>query len=299
LERQLRDKDDLLQAKEAEQQKLDALRQTQVEKLQQEIRDKNQSLAELEKRIKFQEEISRQYHSALVTAEQGLENIRLLNHENKQLKNWMRKLNNGFQDLMASRRWKVGNAIGRIIGGMLLHPKNPIVVNHIREIFTQIEKANQQTAECYIMPAPENRPDGERLLRWMKQLQNNFQALMASRRWRVGNAAIRSIEVMLFRPRMRLAPDYMQEVFAEFENWKQNAFKGRSISSLSYGEIEQLLAWMRKLNINFLAMMGSRRWRIGNAMGRFVKSLLFKPRTPMAADHMQKIFEDYLNVFHR
>ena len=133
----------------------------------------------------------------------------------------------------------------------------------------------------------------------MKQLQDDFQALMASRRWRVGNAAFRSIEVMLFRPRIRLAPDYMKEIFTEFEDWKQNAFEGKPISTLSYANIKQLLAWMRKLNNNFQAMMDSRRWRFGNAMVRFVKSLLFRPRKPMVTDHMQKIFQDYRNVFQR
>lgn len=299
LEGQLAENTTALQAKEAERQEQDALRQTQIEKLQQEITDKNQSLAELEKRIKFQEELSGQYHSALVTAEQGLENIRLLNHENKQLTTWLRKLNNGFQALMASRRWKMGNAIGRIIGGILLRSKKPMVVDHIREIFTQFEKANQQAADYYTMPALGNQHDGERLLKWMKQLQDDFQALMASRRWRLGNAAFRSIEIMLFRRRMRLAPDYMKEIFTEFENWKQNVFEGRPISSLSYGDIKQLLAWMRKLNNNFQAMMASRRWRVGNAMVRFVKSLLFRSRKPMVTDHMQKIFEDYRNVFQR
>ena len=211
----------------------------------------------------------------------------------------MRKLNNGFQALMASRRWKVGNAIGRIIGGILFRSKKPMVVNHIREIFTQFEKANQQDADYYTMPALGNKHDGERLLRWMKQLKDDFQALMASRRWRMGNAAFRSIEIMLFRRRMRLAPDYMKKIFTEFENWKQNVFEGRPISSLSYGDIKQLLAWMRKLNNNFQAMMASRRWRFGNATVRFVKSLLFRPRKPMVTDHMQKIFEDYRNVFQR
>ncbi|MEA2085011.1 MAG: hypothetical protein U9O82_12410 [Thermodesulfobacteriota bacterium] len=273
--------------------------QKQADALEKKVRHKSQALAELEKRLKSQQELSGQYHSALVTAEQGLENTGLLNHENKQLSNWMRKLNNGFQALLASRRWKVGNAIGRIIRGILLRSKNPMVVDHISEIFTQFEKANQQAADYYTMQAPENQHDGERLLKWMKQLQDDFQALMASRRWRFGNAAFRSIEIMLFRRRTRLAPDYMKEIFTEFENWKQNVFEGRPISSLSYGEIKQLLAWMRKLSNNFQAMMASRRWRFGNATGRFAKTLLFQPKTPIVTDHMQKIFEDYRNVFKR
>ena len=89
----------------------------------------------------------------------------------------------------------------------------------------------------------------------------------------MGNATFRSIEVMLFRPRMRLAPDYMQEIFAEFENWKQNAFKGRPISSLSYGEIKQLLAWLRKLNNNFQAMMDSRSISTSASQGEKTKAL--------------------------
>lgn len=301
LESQLAEKSTALQSKEAEGEKQDALRQTQIEKLQQEITDKNQSLAELEKRIKFLEELSGQYYSALVTAEQGaeqgLKNIRLLDHENKQLINWMRKLNNGFKALMASRRWKVGNAIGRFIRGILLRSHMPMAVDQIQEIFTLFEKANQQISGYDKLQAPEDHHDIKRLIRWMKQLQNDFHALMASRRWRWGNAAIRSIEVMLFRPRVRLVPDHMQEIFNQFENWKRYAFEGRPLSSLSNSEIEQLHAWMRILNSDFQAVMASRRWRVGNALGRFINRLFFQPKTPMVTDHMQMIFKDYRNVF--
>jgi len=211
----------------------------------------------------------------------------------------MRKLNTFFQALIASRRWKVGNAIGRIIGGILLRSKKPIVVDHICDIFTQFEKADQQATDDCTMPPPENQQDGERLVRWMKQLQEDFQALMTSRRWRFGNAAFRSIEVILFRPRVQLAPDYMKEVFIEFENWKQKVIEGRHISSLSYGEIEHLLVWMHMLNSNFQAMMASRRWRFGNATGRFVRSLFFRQRKTIVTDHMQEIFNDYSNVFQK
>jgi hypothetical protein len=131
----------------------------------------------------------------------------------------------------------------------------------------------------------------------MKQLQNNFKALIASRRWRIGNAALTPLERLLFRPRIPMAPDHIQEIFNHYERWRQNVFQGRSLATLTRDEIQQLTKWMRQLRKNYEALIASRRWRVGNATGRFFSRLALRRKKQMATDYMQQIFDEYEKKF--
>lgn len=142
LKLQLRDKDTILQDKECE------LRVQKVQNIEQgdtlntEIAEKNHVVVSVEKRLEYQEELSRQYYSDLITVEKELENNnRLFNYKYKQLTTWMKQLNEAFQLLTASRRWKFSQVAGRIYQALRLRSKGSTVIDQIQDIFERFEQS--------------------------------------------------------------------------------------------------------------------------------------------------------------
>ncbi|MBC2695556.1 MAG: hypothetical protein HF982_09850 [Desulfobacteraceae bacterium] len=56
---------------------------------------------------------------------------------------------------------------------------------------------------------------------------------------------------------------------------------------------KQLKRWMDQLHNDFNALVGSKRWRTGNALIRFMEVMLLKGKKPGAAHHMQQVFASY------
>jgi hypothetical protein len=209
---------------------------------------------------------------------------------NQQMNRWISKLHHHYRDLMVSRRWRIGNAAGRMIEIVRFRSRRPHALDHMENLFDQYREfvAGNSTEKARSISE-----QGALLIGWIDKLQKNFNALIASRRWKIGNCLIRAVEIPLLRPRVPMAPDHMKEIFAQYENWIRHTFQGRSKSAITPKDIQQLSAFIKKLKDNFEAMMVSRRWRYGNAAGRFLGHLLFRPVTPMASDHMQEIFQKY------
>lgn len=54
-------------------------------------------------------------------------------------------------------------------------------------------------------------------------------------------------------------------------------------------DIKQLIRWIEQLDHDIEAILKSRCWRFGNAIGELGRRVIFKSRVPMATDHLEKI----------
>ena len=239
------------------------------------------------------ENLTKQYHSARKAAENARESNRRLNGVNTQLTDWIHALKTAFEALTSARRWKLACRAGRIFEVLRLRPKSPTAVDKIHGIFGLFEYTLQPHCESVPQVNYVDSYDGELLISWMEQLQRAFPAFVGSRRWRLGNATIRLVEKLLFRPKVLLAPEHMASIFSEFENWQQKILLGDQRKSLPNYTIEQLCEWLRKLDHDFQATLACRRWRFGSAMARILMRLAFRPQVPLVTDHMQEIFRDF------
>ena len=271
------------------------IHQDHVDTLERQMRQKEANLERLENRLNDQDGIIARQRNALIDAEKEAAANRQLKQANRQLNAWMQELQNAFQALVASRRWKFGHAVGRAVEVLRFRATGPTALDQIRGIFGQFAHTPQ--------PEPDPPPqtgypvfhDGEVLISWMQQLQRDFQAFIGSHRWRWGHATVRLAEMLLLRPKVLLAPIHMAEVFAQFEDWHKNGIRARSDRWLSREEILQLNTWLNALEQDFHATLACRRWRLGSTMVRLVQILSFRRPVPLVTDHMQQIFEDYRN----
>lgn len=209
---------------------------------------------------------------------------------NTQMSMWLRKLHKDFHALKESKRWKAGNALIRFLEILLLRGREPLALDHMEKIISEYaawkDKKNPASANRGVFRV--TRDDVYRHRHWMDQLQDDFDALQSSFRWRLGNALVRPLELLAFRWNVETAADHMRKVFAEFQSW-------RPIPGREARDVESLRLWLRKLRNDVQALAHSHRWRLGNGIVTVIDYLLLRGRRPTAMDHMRAVLESFEN----
>ena len=118
----------------------------------------------------------------------------------------MQQLEKDVSALSNSARWKVGNALIRIVEIMLFRGRPRLALNHMRDIFReyQTRKDQGQSISPWLMQE------------WMRKLESDYQNILASRRWQVGNSLVRGLEMLLLRKKKPMATDHIQKLFDQF-----------------------------------------------------------------------------------
>jgi chromosome segregation and condensation protein ScpB len=130
----------------------------------------------------------------------------------------------------------------------------------------------------------------------VKMLERDFQSLLGSVRWRVGDTLTRIGEVLLLRKKQPLSVDAMRKIFDQFKS--ENTIKRHPFSPIreSFDDpyaVKMLKKWVRQLHNDFEALKNSKRWRLGNALLHGLEIITCKSGQAMAIDHLEKIFKDY------
>jgi hypothetical protein len=101
----------------------------------------------LKKDLEQQRQLTRKYHAALTVAEQEAGLLKKSQQENKQLSAWLRQLQNNFQALLSSHRWRIGKTVGRALDTARLRSKTPMAVDHMQTIFDEFQKFRQPSTK--------------------------------------------------------------------------------------------------------------------------------------------------------
>jgi hypothetical protein len=148
----------------------------------------------------------------------------------------MRQLENDVQQLSTSTRWKVSNAVIRLINTMLLRKKQPMPLDHMQDIIKEYK--NIKSTLQNISP--------ELTQRWKRNLESDLNALLASKRWQLGNGLVRLVEIILLRKKQPMAIDHMQALFEQFSqdqniyyNYKDNNSDQESSIILNQPPLDQ------------------------------------------------------------
>jgi GT2 family glycosyltransferase len=84
--------------------------------------------------------------------------------------------------------------------------------NRLKQTTTDLEKSRAYTGQLETRVADLS-AGNLRKADLLRVLHSDFNKLLKSKRWQVGNAVIRFIEILMFRPRVMLAANHMQDVF--------------------------------------------------------------------------------------
>ncbi|GEM_PF-1598324 len=267
-----------------------------IEGHKQQIREKDSSLEELEKQLASQKNLTTQYFHALAVAEEEQEMIRSrsrsLEDENRQLQEGMNRLHKDFKALLGSRRWRLGNALIGMAAKVLRRSGRKTAADRILETLDKLEHPERQPSpsvpKSEIAFAP-GKADGRRMVRDMDRLHKDFKALLGSRRWRMGNALGNITGYLLFRSGKATAADRIERILSEFQDWRQNI----EPEFLGPNETHKLQSWINRLDRDLQALLRSRRWKMGNALGRTSAALLRKPARVPAVERMENILVKY------
>jgi len=134
--------------------------------------------------------------------------------------------------------------------------------------------------------------------KWMRQLENDLNALLDSKRWKIGNGFIRGIEILLLKKKTMGAPEHMQQIFDSYGSEQNTSINGFSTlrphfnlnPNLSYDDL------MRLLEQDITAFSKSVRWKTGHALIGLIEKLLLRGNPRLALDHIQDIFKEYKGI---
>ncbi len=238
---------------------------------------------EFQKQLSFQEELTRQYFQALTLAEQeqaDIQNQSLAFHnENERLTDWIQQLKKQHEALVAAKRWKANKGLGP--------------VERMNEVFAIFERKEKEGLPSILSKSDPRQHEKEKLVHWMDQLTKDLWKILYSARWKFGDGVLRMVEISLFRFKRNLAADRIKIALTEFEQWRKDSYSNLRNPSAEKDDIRQLRQWMGRLNKDYNLLMKSSRWKIGNTVVRPVEVLLFRLKRDMAADRIQRIFQDY------
>jgi len=259
-------------------------------RLNDQLKEKDQSLQEVRNDLQKQENLTRKYFKALTKAEMErvdfLDQIDTLSAEKKQLVNWMKHLNRQYFSLMNSRRWRLGDAIVKSSGFLIGRRKHAKGVDRMHEIFVDFRKYLKSTNSTGW--SVEAGVDGRRFMKFMERLQKDFQLVMDSRSWRLGNGLIHAASRLVMQKRKPTSVIRMKGIFDEFQAWKGNV----NAHSLTGQEIKELTRWLDVVEKDFNALFASRRWRLGKALSAPVR--FFRRRAkPDVVERVKAVFEEY------
>ena len=89
---------------------------------------------------------------------------------------------------------------------MLFRGRPRLALNNMQEIFSEYQTKKDQGQSITL----------ELMQKWMRQLESDYQNILASRRWQIGNSLVRGLEMLLLRKKKPMATDHMQKLFAQF-----------------------------------------------------------------------------------
>lgn len=198
------------------------------------------------------------------------------------------QLRRDYQALISSARWRWGNFLVRLIEILLFRKKQPLAVDHMNETLNRLEQKGH-TAEKFNIPlaAPSPFHDSESikmLNNWLRQLNNDYELLKNSMRWKLGNALIRFLELLAFRRKKTMAIDHLGQIFQEY----QDESAGSRVQNT-----KKLKSWLRQAKNDFHAIRNSVRWRTGNRLVSIIDLLTFRWKKKTAMDHALKISAAY------
>jgi len=300
LENKVQEKDSIINELEKKTSELEAEKHKLAQELEEKAREaKNQAarVKQVKDKLAFQEDLTRQYftelsksETQLVAVQERAEAAESQNRETSKLINQVRK---DHAALVSSLRWRWGNRLVRFIEILMFRKKQPLAVDHMQEVLARFDKAGEKQHKTAQSFAPRSHTasgtfygedDIKILNSWLRQLQNDHKLLKGSARWKLGNAIIRTIELLTFKHRQTMAIDHMEQIFRQYQ--EQSA-------DYPVQNTKKLQSWLRQAKNDFYALKKSMRWRTGNRLFSIIDTLLLRWKKQTAMDHALKIAADY------
>ena len=202
---------------------------------------------------------------------------------NRRLKGYIKQLEHDFESLVESRRWKIGDAIVRILKLDIRGRSKPGSLSHARKVLREFktEQARIQSSKKNI-GRPRQARSVEEL---MSHLEESIRALSASTRFRLGCMFVRIPWILRFQ---RKEPESsLGEILEIIDRYRDLRGQGEPISPWKVN------AWINQISSLYQRFLSSSQWRIGNSFVHAVRAILLLKRSRMATDYVEDLLRDY------
>ena len=184
-----------------------------------------------------------------------------------------------------SARWRVGDRCVRFLEVLLLRRRPQLLIDAAAVRLADLRSWDREQVVPPAFREAGAEAPSRCLSEWMALLDEDFRALMRSKRWLVGNLAVRAVEISIGRRRTTLATDRMQRVFADAAQWRPSQDEHR--------DVQQFACWFGTLERELGKLLDSRRWQVGTLAVGSLDRLLLRGRRGLVVGHMRRVLARY------
>ena len=217
--------------------------------------------------------------------EKHKEDLQNMQKNNKQLSGWMQQLKKEYNDLLSTRRWRTGNFLINIANKVRFKSETPKAVERMNNIFGQFENWNKQQAASFKQKDIHSSMDAQKLSQILQQLLREMDELFKTRRWKIGNAIGRISSTLTGRDKTPKSVTNIEMIKANFQSMNPHM-------EIYFNEIQYLSRQIEEIRKNYLAILASRRWRMGDKIVSAVNKIMFRNKPPKAVkrinDHLTR-----------
>ena len=195
-----------------------------------------------------------------------------------------------------SKRWQWGNRLGRFVNRIMFRKADVTIFKKIEDklddlIINAAKHLPTASKTDYL-----SHNDFKLMARWKKDLQNDFSALINSKRWILTKSIFLTFMNSAQRPYKIPAAQSIDLILREIDKLN-NASEGEFAPTISLTNFEKLHRLINELGIEFNKLQKNRRWIIGNKVFDAIKVITFRKRSEIVIDHIQDLFKRYQNHF--
>jgi len=133
--------------------------------------------------------------------------------EADKLASYLQRIDLEFHKLLQTRRWKIG---GRVVQFYYLFSgRENIPAAREKKIEKKLKKCRKLIYSGSYAPKAENLAD------WIEELERNYNIIINTRRWKIGNSIVSFLNAILFRKEQENVTARLAGIFAEYHRWKK------------------------------------------------------------------------------
>ncbi|RKT44463.1 glycosyltransferase [Thiocapsa rosea] len=195
------------------------------------------------------------------------------------------QLGRDYTAVKSSARWKIGNRLVRAVEVLLLRGKPRLVMDEIADTLKALRDWDDAQTAASRPGAQFDSPDVACLREWIGLLDADIRAVLKSKRWTIGNALVRTIEIGIGRRKVPLASEHLRSMLDQAASWVPVGDE--------HQDLRQLDAWFNGIDQDLRAMLASKRWQVGNSLIGALDRILLRGRRRLVVDHMREVLDQY------
>ena len=195
-----------------------------------------------------------------------------------------------------SKRWCWGNRFVNLFNLVLFRNAKVTIFDkmeyELENLITSIEKHLKKPCQSVHISHEDIKP----LIKLKKDLRNDFNTLINSKRWMLTKSIWPNFSTSAHRPYKIIAARSIDTILHEIDRLNIKSEKQLNLAN-SREYLENLYRLINELEIEFNELLMDHRWIVGNRIIDTIRILTFQKNNEIVTDHIQKLFKRFNKHF--